>query len=55
MAAIPFIYLALAILFAAMESQFILCKYDPFVRVLPPGCTLYDGNIWDSVIIAGFL
>ena len=31
MAAIPFIYLALAILFAAMESQFIICKYDPFV------------------------
>jgi NosR/NirI family nitrous oxide reductase transcriptional regulator len=31
MAAIPFIYLALAILYAAMESQFIICKYDPFV------------------------
>lgn len=31
MASIPFIYLALAVLFAAMESQFIICKYDPFV------------------------
>ncbi len=31
MAAIPFIYLALAVLFAAMESQFIICRYDPFV------------------------
>jgi NosR/NirI family nitrous oxide reductase transcriptional regulator len=31
MAAVPFIYLALAVLFAAMESQFIICKYDPFV------------------------
>ena len=33
MAAVPFIYLALAILFAAMESQFIICKYDPFVGI----------------------
>jgi len=31
MAAVPFIYLALAVLLAAMESQFIICKYDPFV------------------------
>ena len=31
MAAIPFIYLTLAVLFAAMESQFIICRYDPFV------------------------
>jgi len=31
MAAVPFIYLALAVLFASMESQFIICKYDPFV------------------------
>ena len=33
MAAIPFIYLALAILFAATKSQFIICKYDPFVGI----------------------
>ncbi len=33
MAAVPFIYLALAVLFAAMESQFIICKYDPFVGI----------------------
>lgn len=31
MAAVPFIYLAIAVLFAAMESQFIICRYDPFV------------------------
>ena len=31
MAAVPFIYLALAVLFASIESQFIICKYDPFV------------------------
>jgi NosR/NirI family transcriptional regulator, nitrous oxide reductase regulator len=33
MAAIPFIYLALAILFAATKSQFIICRYDPFVGI----------------------
>jgi len=33
MAAIPFVYLALAVLFAATQSQFIICKYDPFVGI----------------------
>lgn len=33
LAAVPFIYLALAILFAALESQFIICRYDPFVGI----------------------
>jgi NAD-dependent dihydropyrimidine dehydrogenase PreA subunit len=33
MAAIPFIYLALALLFAATKSQFIICRYDPFVGI----------------------
>lgn len=33
MAAVPFIYLALAVLFAAMRSQFIICRYDPFVGI----------------------
>ncbi|NLV19630.1 MAG: 4Fe-4S binding protein [Bacteroidetes bacterium] len=33
MIAIPFAYLALAVLFAAMESQFIICKYDPFIGI----------------------
>lgn len=33
MAAVPFVYLALAVLFAAMESQFIICRYDPFVGI----------------------
>ena len=28
---IPFIYLGLAVLFAATESQFLICRYDPFV------------------------
>jgi len=33
MAAIPFIYLALAVLFASMKSQFIICRYDPYVGI----------------------
>jgi NosR/NirI family nitrous oxide reductase transcriptional regulator len=33
MVAVPFVYLALAVLIAAMESQFIICKYDPFVGI----------------------
>jgi ferredoxin len=33
LAAIPFIYLGLAVLFAATESQFIICRYDPFVGI----------------------
>ncbi|MGA1976595.1 MAG: 4Fe-4S binding protein [Bacteroidales bacterium] len=31
MAAVPFIYLAAAVLFAATGNQFIICRYDPFV------------------------
>ena len=30
---IPFIYLGLAVLFAATGSQFIICRYDPFVGI----------------------
>jgi len=30
---VPYIYLALSILFAATDSQFIICKYDPFVGI----------------------
>ena len=30
---IPFIYLGLALLFAATGSQFIVCRYDPFVGI----------------------
>ncbi|MGD0581674.1 MAG: 4Fe-4S binding protein [Bacteroidales bacterium] len=33
LASIPFIYLGLAILFAATGSQFIICRYDPFVGI----------------------
>jgi NosR/NirI family transcriptional regulator, nitrous oxide reductase regulator len=33
LSAIPFIYLGLAILFSATGSQFIICRYDPFVGI----------------------
>jgi polyferredoxin len=33
LSAVPFIYLALAVLFAATGSQFIICRYDPFVGI----------------------
>jgi NosR/NirI family transcriptional regulator, nitrous oxide reductase regulator len=33
LASIPFIYLALAVLFASTNSQFIICRYDPFVGI----------------------
>ncbi len=33
LASVPFIYLALAVLFAATNSQFLICRYDPFVGI----------------------
>jgi ferredoxin len=33
LAAIPFVYLGFAVLFAATESQFLICRYDPFVGI----------------------
>ena len=33
LAAIPFVYLGLAVLFAATGSQFIICRYDPFIGI----------------------
>lgn len=30
---VPFVYLALAVLFSATESQFLICRYDPFVGI----------------------
>jgi len=31
--ALPFVYLGLSVLFSATESQFIICRYDPFVGI----------------------
>jgi NosR/NirI family nitrous oxide reductase transcriptional regulator len=33
LALVPFIYLALAVLFASTNSQFIICRYDPFIGI----------------------
>jgi len=33
LATVPFIYLGIAILFASTNSQFIICRYDPFVGI----------------------
>jgi NosR/NirI family transcriptional regulator, nitrous oxide reductase regulator len=33
LASVPFIYLGLAILLSATNSQFIICRYDPFVGI----------------------
>ena len=33
LASVPFVYLALAVLFAATNSTFLICRYDPFVGI----------------------
>ena len=33
LAFVPFIYLGIAILFSATNSQFLICKYDPFIGI----------------------
>jgi ferredoxin len=33
LAFVPFIYLGIAILFASTDSQFLICRYDPFVGI----------------------
>jgi polyferredoxin len=33
LASVPFIYLGIAVLFASTRSQFIICRYDPFIGI----------------------
>jgi polyferredoxin len=33
LASVPFIYLAVAVLFSATNSQFLICRYDPFIGI----------------------
>jgi NosR/NirI family transcriptional regulator, nitrous oxide reductase regulator len=33
LASVPFVYLGIAILFASTNSQFLICRYDPFVGI----------------------
>jgi NosR/NirI family nitrous oxide reductase transcriptional regulator len=50
---IPVIYLALSVLFAATGSDFIICRYDPFVGIFPHGRTLPDDLPGDHLPAAG--
>jgi ferredoxin len=50
---LPFVYLGLAVLFAATESQFLICRYDPFVgffRIDAPYFMVIFGSL---LLIAG--
>ena len=50
---IPYLYLGLSILFAATDSHFIICKYDPYVgifRLNAPSTMLIFGGL---LLIAG--
>jgi len=45
---VPYLYLGLAVLYAATDSQFIICKYDPFVGI-------FRLNATAAMIIFGIL
>lgn len=47
---IPFVYLGLAVLFAATESQFLICRYDPFVGIFRLGAP-YTMIIFGSLLL----
>ncbi|UCG28465.1 MAG: 4Fe-4S binding protein [Bacteroidales bacterium] len=53
LSSVPYVYLGLAILFAATDSHFIICKYDPFVgifRLNAPGTMIVFGVL---LLLAG--
>jgi polyferredoxin len=50
---IPFIYLGLAILFAATDSDFIVCRYDPFVGFFRHNASFMMYSIGGILLIAG--
>lgn len=47
---IPFVYLGLAVLFAATGSQFLICRYDPFVGIFRLGAP-YTLIIFGSLLL----
>jgi len=53
LSSIPYIYLALAILFAATDSHFIICKYDPFVGIFRLNATLTMVVFGSLLLLAG--
>lgn len=50
---IPYIYISLAILYAATESDFIICKYDPFVGFFRLNAKFYMFVIGALFLITG--
>jgi NosR/NirI family transcriptional regulator, nitrous oxide reductase regulator len=50
MAAVPFIYLTAAVLFAATGNQFIICRYDPFVGIFRLNAT-YTMIIFGALLL----
>lgn len=50
---IPFIYLGLAVLFAATGSDFIICRYDPFVGFFRHDATFMMFVIGGILLLAG--
>ncbi len=53
LSSVPYIYLALSVLFAATDSNFIICKYDPFVgifRLNAPATMVVFGSL---LLLAG--
>jgi polyferredoxin len=50
---IPFIYLGLAVLFAATGSDFIVCRYDPFVGFFRHNATWLMFTIGGTLLLAG--
>jgi NosR/NirI family nitrous oxide reductase transcriptional regulator len=50
---IPFIYLGLAVLFAATGTDFIVCRYDPFVGFFRHNATWLMFTIGGTLLLAG--
>ena len=47
---LPYIYLGLAVLFAATGASFIICRYDPYVSIFR-----FSGNFGQIVLTVGFV
>lgn len=49
----PFIYLALAVLYAATNTDFMICRYDPFVGLFRMGATFHMVVLGISFLLIG--
>jgi ferredoxin len=50
---IPYIYLALAVLYAVTKTNFIICKYDPFVGIFRLDATFQMFVLGGSFLVLG--